>query len=109
MVQYQKLKEDRLAEVQLAAGSKALTANTPKAEAAFGNGAVIEMLKAGLSESVILTAIGDAKQTTFDVSPQGLIELSRASVPVKIIQRIQAVAGGRTAPPAKAKKGRPSR
>lgn len=108
MVQYQKLKEALLADARLAAGAKEVTAKAAPAEAGFGNAAVIEMVKAGLSESVILTSIADAGQTAFDVSPQGLIELSKASVPVKIIQKIQAVAGGRATPASKTRKGKPS-
>ncbi|HET9766794.1 MAG TPA: hypothetical protein VFS60_08095 [Thermoanaerobaculia bacterium] len=69
------------------AGAKALGADT------FDNADVIEMVKAGLPEDVILTAIADAENPSFDTSPKGLIELGKAKVSKKIMQRIQARAG----------------
>ena len=95
LVDYQRIKEFEAETVQLAAGGKDLESvgggsdSAPAADALTNSG-VIEMVKAGLAEDIILTAINDAESVIFDVSPKGLIELSRAKVSKTIIQRLQA-------------------
>jgi hypothetical protein len=56
------------------------------------NAAVIRMVRAGLGHDIILTAIDNAESPAFDVSPNGLIELSAAEVDEKVIRRIQELA-----------------
>lgn len=95
LVDYQRIKEFEAETVQLAAGGKDLESaasvgDSGSAAEALTNSGVIEMVKAGLAEDIILTAINDAKSVSFDVSPKGLIELSRAKVSKTIIQRLQA-------------------
>lgn len=95
LVDYQRVKEFEAETLQAAAGGKDLggseTASLPEPAAeALTNAGVIEMVKAGLPEDIILTAIDTAESVSFDVSPKGLIELSRAKVSKSIIQRLQA-------------------
>jgi hypothetical protein len=61
------------------------------------NETVIQMVKAGFSESVILAKMRSS-QTKFDTRTDALIELKKAGVPEKVMQAI--VSGG--APPASA-------
>lgn len=68
---------------------------------AMNNAAVIKMVRAGLPEEVILTAINSAPQAQFDVSPQGLISLSEANVEKNVILRIQELAAKKTTAPKK--------
>ncbi|MEO8378048.1 MAG: hypothetical protein ABI779_00145 [Acidobacteriota bacterium] len=102
LVQYQKMKELASAAPTLqaraparnggsAGGSKDLDA-APATDALTNEG-VVDMLRAGLPESVILTSINSAKKTAFDVSPRGLIQLSEARASTALLERIQAVAG----------------
>ncbi len=118
-VQYQKLKEfeDSLtAEAKggaPATGGKGLPISggggTPAvASDALTNDGVVEMLRAGLPEEVILTSIDSAAHTAFDVTPKGLIQLADAKASKRVIQRIQAVAtqaksAPKTSTPARAK------
>jgi hypothetical protein len=67
----------------------------------LSNAAVIRMVKAGLSEDIILTAIEGAAGHAFDVSPGGLIQLSQAKVDRKIIARLQAISAKKPAAPTK--------
>lgn len=68
-------------------GGKALAGGG--GEAAFGNDQVIDMVHAGLDQAIIVQAIEDTPDCNFDVSPQGLIELSKAQVPGPVIQAMQ--------------------
>jgi hypothetical protein len=69
----------------------------------FTNASIIEMLRAGLPEDVILTSINSAKDNSFDVSPKGLIQLAEAKASKKLIQRVQAIASGAKDTPVAAK------
>lgn len=96
LVQYQKMKElggrtassDRPAAVSGEKGSSASA--SPTDPDTLTNAGVIEMLQAGLPESVILTSIASSRRTSFDVSPRGLIALAEANASTKVIERIQA-------------------
>ena len=50
------------------------------------NAEVIELVTAGLSEQVIITAIRQALPKDFDVTPTGLIALKKAKVPDAVMQ-----------------------
>jgi len=111
LVQYQKMKELREGGSVLqvanttggtAGGAKALE-REPAGDAMTNQG-VIEMLQAGLPESVILTSINSAPRTAFDVTPKGLIQLSEAKASIKMIERIQALAAKQNSGTSKAKK-----
>jgi hypothetical protein len=91
LIKYQRTKELQSDPNSAAAGSKSLSANTDKAEA-IDNAAVLDMVKAGLADDLILTSLTSAERTNFDVSPHGLIELSQGKVSKKVIQQIQALA-----------------
>jgi hypothetical protein len=67
------------------------------AQEVMTNETVIQMVKAGFSESVILAKMRSS-QTKFDTRTDALIELKKAGVPEKVMQAI--VSGG--APPASA-------
>ncbi|HSL20889.1 MAG TPA: hypothetical protein VK886_05095 [Vicinamibacterales bacterium] len=64
---------------------------------ALTNSEIIKMVRAELSEAVVLTAIDSARTVDFDVSPAGLIDLKNAGVPEAIIQAMQAKARSQTA------------
>lgn len=103
LVQYQKLKEfaDSIASKSVAAKGSKGDLGAP-ADDAVTNQAVIDMVRAGLAEDVILTSIDSARTAAFDVSPQGLIQLADGKVGKRIIQHIQTAAGkGTTEPKAK--------
>lgn len=108
LVKYQKLKEFRDAYEQAklvpatATGGKAATAGGGDPRA-LDNAAVIEMVRAGLEEEIILTAIDSAPGVSFDTSPNGLIELAQAQVSKRIIQRIQTIAVKKASSKAKPK------
>ncbi|HKO61504.1 MAG TPA: hypothetical protein VJV03_10120 [Pyrinomonadaceae bacterium] len=53
------------------------------------NAEVIELVNAGLSEQVIITAIRQAATKDFDVTPTGLIALKKAKVPDAVIVVMQ--------------------
>lgn len=78
-------------------GSKggAGAASAAEGSEALDNAAVIEMVRAGLPENIILQAIDSAEARAFDTSPRGLIELSKAGVSAPIIERLQSAGGGR--------------
>jgi hypothetical protein len=93
--EYQKTKEFKDAYQQAkgvdsSGGAKSLTSGA-KPDGLFNNESVIEMVRAGLSDEIILTAIDAAPKPIFDVSPQGLIALAQGNVSKKVIQRMQAV------------------
>jgi hypothetical protein len=94
LVQYQKLKEfsDSLASKSGAAkGAKGDVA--APADDAMTNQAVVDMVRAGLAEDVILTSIDTSKDAAFDISPRGLIQLADGKVSKRIIQHMQATSG----------------
>jgi tetratricopeptide (TPR) repeat protein len=96
LVQYQKVKEFAEATASPSRDGSGATgakgALDGPAQDAVTNASVIEMLRAGLPEDVILTSIESAPRTEFDVSPKGLIQLGEAKASKKVIQRIQSVA-----------------
>ena len=92
LVDYQRIKEFHPA---VEAESKSVPvggtgAIDNKGRNALSNRDVIEMVKAGLAEDVIITSIDSAEDPDFDVSPRGLIELGKAKVNKVIMQHIQA-------------------
>ncbi|HUP62061.1 MAG TPA: hypothetical protein VNA69_16765 [Thermoanaerobaculia bacterium] len=56
---------------------------------AMRNQTVIDLAKAGLSDENIIMAIDAAKETDFDVSPNGLIALSKSGVSKQVIAHMQ--------------------
>jgi tetratricopeptide (TPR) repeat protein len=119
LVSYRKLKEfkDNYAKAialpaagtaDQATGGKALSGSEP---GGMNNTSVIKMVRASLSEDIILTSINSAPKHSFDVSPDGLIALSDAGVGARIIQRIQEIASGKKTPaaskPATSKSAKP--
>lgn len=61
------------------------TPRTPSAPAGITNANVIKMVAAGLSEQNIVEAIQQATKRSFDLSPDGLIQLKTSGVPESII------------------------
>lgn len=101
LVQYQKFKE--FAQTTEPAGGSSQTGAKELGGGdanAMTNDAVVDMLRAGLPEDVILTAIETAHHPSFDVSPRGLIQLSEAKASKKLMQRLQAIAAGGAKPAA---------
>jgi hypothetical protein len=74
-------------------GAKALVAG-PGVSPGMTNGDVISMIKGGVPEEIVLNAIENAEECSFDTSPAGLIELSKAKIGKEILKRIQAKACG---------------
>ena len=110
LVSYRKLKEnrERYASEQATVAAAAEPANVQGGKSLTGPGAmnnasVIKMVRAGLSEEIILTSINSAPKHNFDVSPDGLVALSEAKVGPRIIQRIQEIASGKGGTTAKTK------
>lgn len=110
--QYQKLKEfaesSGGAGQQVSGGGKSMPTVARVDADALTNDSVVDMLRAGLPEEVILTSVDSAAHTAFDVTPKGLIQLADAKASKRVIQRIQAVATQakstpRTSTPGKAK------
>jgi len=81
-------------------GQAALAQSSP-ADAQLKNSDVISMVKAGLSQDVVITAIRQAKRRAFDLSPSGLIALKNARVPDAVIAVMQSTDKRSTAPAAK--------
>lgn len=71
------------------AGGKAL-AEGASAPPAMNNKDVVAMIQGGVAEDIVLTAIDGTDLCAFDVTPIGLVELSKAKVPKTVIQRLQA-------------------
>lgn len=67
---------------------------TQDEEKALTNANIIQMVKAGFGESVILNAI-QTNETQFDVSMSALFELKSAGVSQKIIEAMQSTVGKR--------------
>jgi hypothetical protein len=108
IARYQKIKE--LAEAQTAsAAASATAAPTEHSKGLAGppsaappaphldNQAVLRMVKAGIAEDVITTAIRSSARTAFDVSSAGLIALSEGGVATGVLREMQAAAGQRAA------------
>ncbi len=70
-------------------GAKSLDGEAKAEAGGLSNAQVLEMVEAGLPEDIVLSAIEDADQCSFDVSPAGLVELSRAQVPPDVIRKMQ--------------------
>ncbi len=62
-----------------------------KTKNAMTNADVVEMVKAALSEQVIITSIRQASAKDFDLTPNGLIALKKAGVPDVVISVMQEV------------------
>jgi len=76
----------RVASTQPVAPSPATPA---KQSAGMRNQTVIDLAKAGLADENIMLAIDAAAQTQFDVSPEGLIALSKNGVSKSVIAHMQ--------------------
>jgi hypothetical protein len=61
-----------------------------KTSAALTNQKVIEMFKSGVDESSIISTIHDAHATRFDLSADGLIDLSKNGIKGKILDAMKA-------------------
>lgn len=61
----------------------------PAASSGMKNQTVIDLARAGLSDENIILAINGAAQTQFDVTPEGLITLSKAGVSKGVIAHMQ--------------------
>ena len=79
----------------------------PTSPAAMTNADVVKMVKAGLSEDIIISAIRAAKERRFTLTPDGLIQLKTDGVPDRIVATMlnpdattpSASAPGTAAPP----------
>jgi hypothetical protein len=65
------------------------TSSNGSAKAAMKNQTVIDLAKAGLSDENIILAIDGAAATQFDVTPEGLIALSKSGVSKGVIAHMQ--------------------
>jgi hypothetical protein len=90
--QYQKLKD-------LRGGSRGSTDKpTSKASAdAVTNESIVDMLRAGIPEDVIIATIDGAPQRNLDVTPKGLIQLSEAKASPDLLRHVREVASKSTA------------
>jgi hypothetical protein len=73
----------------LVAGGAFAWAQSTTATPPMTNDDVIALCTARLSDDVVVTAIRTASQRRFDVSPSGLIALTRAGVPNAVIREMQ--------------------
>src|SRR5262245_53358574 len=71
----------------------ALVQHPAVAQAPMNNQSVIDLVKAKMSNDIVLSAIRGAKPE-FDVSANGLIALKNAGVPDAVIQEMQKVSSG---------------
>lgn len=78
----------KLAAAQAEEGSKALS-GTGQGSAALTNAEIIEMVKAGVDEELVLVTIDEATACSFDLSAKGVIALSRAKVSKTVIERMR--------------------
>ena len=78
----------RVASAQPVAAAPAPPAGKPAA-GGMRNQTVIDLARAGLSDENIILAIDAAAQTQFDVSPEGLIALSKGGVSKGVIAHMQ--------------------
>lgn len=116
--QYEVLKENNEQAAAMAAaggksaagpsGGKSLSSSGAAVpDDALTNDGVVDMLRAGLPEDVIITSIDSAAHTAFDVTPKGLIQLADAKASKRVMQRIQAVAAqAKSAPKSSAPKSK---
>lgn len=117
LVAYRRIKDFQESSASLqatpaGASSNAKSLGAPAAPKSIGNADVIRMVKAGLPDDVIVTAIAAAPAQAFDVSPSGLIDLSQAQVSKHLIAHIQQLAAGKPAasqPQAKKKPAPPAK
>jgi hypothetical protein len=65
------------------------TPSRPAVTPPMTNADVIELCKAGLSDDVVVNAIGMANGRAFDVSPASLLELAKAGVASRVIVEMQ--------------------
>jgi len=77
------------------AQQSAQTVQTPTSSAAskMTNDEVVKLIAAGLSEQVVITAVRQAPNREFDLSPSGLLALKAANVPDAVIVAMQAAPG----------------
>jgi len=78
------------------AGTSASSSSTAASSSALTNDKVVKMVKAGLDEETIVTAIQDAKSVQFDLSSDGLIQLKNDGVSKKVMAAMQDRAARRT-------------
>jgi hypothetical protein len=79
----------RVASTQPVAGPAPASPKPSASAAGMRNQTVIDLAKAGLSDENIILAIDAAAQTQFDVSPEGLIALSKGGVSKSVIAHMQ--------------------
>lgn len=82
--------------VVLATASGRTTPNPQTASASASkmtNADVVKLIAAGLSEQVVITAVRQAPNREFDLSPSGLLALKAANVPDAVIVAMQAGPG----------------
>lgn len=84
----------------------ATPSQAPPTAKALTNQQVIEMAKAGVSELRIIASINGAPAVQFDLSPQGLIELTTNKIPEKIISAMELRQKRRLVAPRRATTGR---
>lgn len=94
MLSYEEIKkfQEELGTGSLTAGSKSLDGHagaSQEAASGLNNQQVIEMVRAELSQDIIITTITSCEEHDFDISPDGLIKLSRAGVDPAIIRAVQ--------------------
>ena len=70
-----------------------LVAVTASAQETLTNDSVIAMLKAGLSESVVIAKVQSSPSRKFDLSTNGLIALKQAGASDKVIEAMMAAPG----------------
>lgn len=109
LVSYRRIKEFQESYAKMQAAKESVVAGKGASPAAMegnvNNASIIQMVKSGVPDDIILTAIDSAVRCEFDVSPQGLIQLTEAKVSKPIIQRMQKAANRKPAPkPASSKK-----
>ncbi len=61
----------------------------PLEENVANNAALIEMAKAGMADSVLVTFVRTAPEPKFDISASGLLQLARAKIPSSVIEAVQ--------------------
>jgi hypothetical protein len=99
LADYQRLKQlkeeyERLEVAKsLAATAAAKSLEEPKAAkdsaGAVDNAAILAMVESKLNDDIILTSVSSAPHCELDLSPQGLIQLSKGGASPRLIQRLQ--------------------
>jgi hypothetical protein len=77
-------------------GASGSSNSSATSSSALTNDKVVKMVKAGLDEDTIVTAIQDAKSVQFDLSSDGLIQLKNDGVSKKVMTAMQDRAARRT-------------